>query len=206
MLKLFCLATISILILPGALYASRGFSIGLGTEYIPISSVEFGNPVVNRYEIYDNMSIESGLYYNYDSGFRTGVIVSLFSKSINVGNSDSDISSWGAGFLGDYEYEITESGSTRLVFGMDTGYSRFKEKSYTNRDDESYWAAFFGGVRYFFSNRYFFEFDYRMKWQEFDLLGVPANGIPDKTFKFSGSSLRLALGYGFFSDENSAEK
>lgn len=181
--------------------AARGFSIGLGTEYMPLSSVEFGNPVVNRYEIYDNMSIESGVYYNFNSGFRIGTIVSLFSKSINTGTSSSDISSWGVGILGDYQYEITESGSTRLVLGMDSGYSKFKESSFTDRSDESYWASLFGGVRYFFSSRYFFEFDYRMKWQEFDLLGTPP-----KAFKFSGSSLRLALGYGFFSDENSTEK
>jgi hypothetical protein len=184
---------------PGAC-AARGFSIGLGTEYMPLSSVEFGNPVFNRYEIYDNMSIETGAYYNFNSGFRIGTIVSLFSKSINTGNSTSDISSRGVGILGDYQYEITESGNTRLVLGMDSGYSKFKEDSFTDRSDESYWAALFGGVRYFFSTRYFFEFDYRMKWQEFDLVGTPP-----KAFKFSGSSLRLALGYGFFSDENSTE-
>lgn len=201
MLRSLFTALITILILPGGIYASKGISVGLGTEYTPLSSVEFGNPPEYRYEFYDNMSIESGLFYNFSSGFRTGVIITLFSKSINTETSDSDISSWGVGILGDYQYKITESGSTRLVFGMDTGYSRFKENSYTNRSDESYWASFFGGVRYFFSNRYFFEFDYRMKWQEFDLLGVPA-----KTFIFSGSSLRLALGYGFFSDDNSAEK
>lgn len=201
MLRRFIIILMIISVFPLNLYGARGFSIGLGTEYLPLSSVEYGNPVVNRYEIYDNMSIESGLYYNFDSGFRTGVIVSLFSKSINTGNSDSDISSWGVGVLGDYQYEITESGNTRLVSGIDTGYSRFKEKSFTNRSDESYWAAFFVGVRYFFSTRYFFEFDYRMKWQQFDL-----EGTPPKTFKFSGSSLRLALGYGFFSDDNNTEK
>jgi hypothetical protein len=206
MLRSFIIILVLALVFPALCHASRGFSIGLGTEYSPISSVEFGNPDVLRYEIYDNLSIESGLYYNYGSGFRTGAIISIFSKSVNTGNTDSDISSWGIGVLGDYEFEITESGGTRLVFGMDTGYSKFKENSYTNRNDESYWAAFFGGVRYFFSTRYFFEFDYRMKWQEFDLLGIPATGIPDKTYKFSGSSLRLALGYGFFSDDNSAER
>jgi len=195
------ISLIAVLIFPAAGYATKGISIGLGTEYSPMSKVEFGNPVVNSYEIYDNMTIESGLYYNFSSGFRTGVIVSLFNKNINTDYSDSDISSWGVGVLGDYEYEITESGSTKLVFGMDTGYSRFKENSYTNRSDESYWAAFFGGVRYFFSSRYFFEFDYRMKWQEYDLLGVPP-----KTYKFSGSTLRLALGYGFLSDDDSAER
>jgi hypothetical protein len=183
-----------------ATFAAEGFSIGLGTEYLPLSKVEYGNPVVSSYEIYDNMSVETGLYYNFDAGFRTGVIVTLFSKSINPGNSSSDISLWGAGFLGDYEYELTESGSTRLVLGMDTGYSRFKENSITDRSDDSYWAAFFGGIRYFFSTRYFFEFDYRMKWQEFNLVGVPY-----KAFKFSGSSLRLALGYGFFSDKKTTE-
>lgn len=185
--------------------AARGFSIGLGMEYVPLSSVEFGNPVVSRYEIYDNMSIESGVYYNFNSGFRIGTIISLFSKSINTDTRSSDISSWGVGILGDYQYEITESGSTRLVLGMDSGYSKFKENSYTNRNDESYWASLFGGVRYFFSARYFFEFDYRMKWQEFELVGVPSTAIPDKIYKFSGSSLRLALGYGFFKDENSRE-
>ena len=186
-------------------FAAEGVSIGLGTEYMPLSKVEYGNPVVSSFEIYDNMSVETGLYYSFDAGFRTGVIISRFSKSINTGTSDSDISAWGAGILGDYEYEITESGSTRLVFGMDTGYSKFKENSFTDRSDDSYWAAFFGGIRYFFSARYFFEFDYRMKWQEFNLVGVPSNGAPDKTFKFSGSSLRLALGYGFFSDKETTE-
>jgi|GEM_PF-3170342 len=187
------------------LFAAEGISIGLGTEYLPLSKVEFGNPVVSSFEIYDNMSVETGLYYSFDAGFRAGVIISLFSKNINTGTSNSDISTWGVGFLGDYEYEITESGSTRLVLGMDSGYSKFKENSYTDRSDDSYWAAFFGGVRYFFSTRYFFEFDYRMKWQEFNLVGVPANGSPDKAFKFSGSSLRLALGYGFFSEKKSTE-
>jgi len=189
------------------LFAAEGISIGLGTEYLPLSKVEFGNPVVSRYEIYDNMLIESGLFYNFEAGFRTGAIVSLFNKSIRLGTGgDSDISSWGVGILGDYEYEITESGSTRLVFGMDTGYGRFKDSNdFSKRTDDSYWAAFFGGIRYFFSARYFLEFDYRMKWQEFNLIGVPADGTQDKTFKFSGSSLRLGLGYGFFSDKKSTE-
>ena len=187
--------------------AARGISIGLGMEYLPMAKVEFGNPVISRYEIYDNMSIESGLYYNFDTGFRTGAVVSLFSKSINPGaNGNSDISSWGIGVLGDYEYRISESGSTGLVFGMDAGYGRFKDSNnFSKRTDDSYWAAFFGGIRYFPGARYFLELDYRMKWQEFDLVGVPADGIPDKTFKFSGSSLRLSLGYGFFSHQNSME-
>lgn len=196
------LMLIIIPLISNGVLASEGISISLGTEYLPLSKVEFGSSDRNSYEIYDNMSVESGLYYSFDEGFRTGAIVSFFSKNISPGNSSSDISSWGVGFLGDYEYEITESGGTRLVFGMDTGFSRFKDSnSFSKRTDDSYWAAFFGGIRYFFSSRYFFEFDYRMKWQEFNLVGEPV----EKTFEFSGSTLRLALGYGFFADKKTTE-
>jgi hypothetical protein len=86
---------------------------------------------------------------------------------------------------------------------MDTGYSRFKDSNdFSNRSDNSYWASFLAGIRYFFSARYYFEFDYRVKWQEFELTGDP---VP-KRFDFSGSSLRLALGYGFFSQKDSTEE
>lgn len=182
--------------------ASQGISIGIGIEYMPIGKIEYGNPVIKRYEFYDNMSVESGLYYNFETGFRAGAFLSLFNKNTELTNSTMDISFWGIGLLGDYEYEITETGTTRLVFGFDSGYSKFKDNN-DNGDssDESFWVAGFGGVRYFFSDRYFFEFDYRMKMQEFNL-----NGVPEKAYLFSGSNLRIALGYGFFSGRNSLEK
>jgi hypothetical protein len=185
---------------PQAFSASEGISIGLGTDYLPLGKVEFGNPIQNSYDFYDNMFVETGFYYNFNTGFRIGGLLTLFSRNINPGgNSSSDISSWGVGALGDYEYSISESGSTNLVLGIDSGYSKFKDSNdFAKRTDNSYWVAAFGGLRYFFNTRYFLEIDYRMKWQEFSLAGNPV----DKSFDFSGSSLRLALGYGFFSHQN----
>ena len=183
-------------------YASKGFSISLGTEYLPLSKVEFGNPAVNSYEIYDNMSVESGLYYCFEPGFRAGTIASFFNKNVDTGNSSSDLFSWGIGILGDFEFKISESGNTRLLLGTDTGFAKLRDSNdFSKRSDDSYWASFFGGIRYFFSSRYYFELDYRMKWQEFELIGAPV----DKSFDFSGSSLRLSLGYGFFPDNSTAE-
>jgi len=204
-LKLKAAVQISLIILltTYAAIASQGISIGIGIEYMPVGKIEYGNPPTgNRYEFYDNMSVESGLYYNFETGFRTGAFLSLLSKNTELTNSTVDISYWGVGLLGDYEYEITETGTTRLVFGFDSGYGKFNDKNDNGvRSDESFWVAGFGGVRYFFSDRYFFEFDYRMKWQEFNL-----SGVPEKAYLFSGSNLRIALGYGFFTGRNPLEK
>lgn len=192
----------AIMCISRAAIGSQGLSIGLGTEYLPLSKVEYGNPAQNSYDIYDNLFVEGGLYYNFDTGFRVGSILSLFGRTVTLGgNSPSDISAWGIGLLGDYEYSISESGSTNLVMGLDSGYSKFKDSNeFSRRSGDSYWVGIFGGLRYYFSPRYSLEIDYRVKWLEFNLAGDPVY----TTFDFSGSSLRLALGYGFFAHGNSS--
>jgi hypothetical protein len=64
--RIILIVVVILLVAPSGVLASEGFSISLGTEYLPLSKVEYGNPTVNSYEIYDNMSVESGLYYNFD--------------------------------------------------------------------------------------------------------------------------------------------
>lgn len=193
-----------VICIPEAAFASQGMSVGVGTDYLPLSKVEYGNPAQNSYDIYDNLFVEGGLYYNFDTGFRVGSILSLFGRTVTLGgNSPSDISSWGVGLLGDYEYSISESGGTNLVLGIDSGYGKFKDSNeFSKRSDGSYWIAAFGGLRYFFNPRYFMEIDYRMKWLEYDLAGAPVY----TKFDLSGSSLRLALGYGFYAHGNQSGK
>lgn len=176
------------------LFARQGIGIGLGLNYIPIARLEYKlNPDAD-FEIVDNVFWKPRLFYDFGNGFTTGIVTEIYSKSIKpAGSTKYDLSSWNLGAYGDYGYEITDSGHALLVGGMEIKYGQFTEKVYFgSRTAGAIGIAALAGFRYFFSEPLSMEFDYRIGWQEFDIVNRS-----EKKYAFSGSSIQLYLGYGF---------
>ncbi len=169
---------------------------------MPMARIEYPESNLTDFEIYDNITWEPGLYYDFDNGFRAGAVFGVYSKSIDpVFAQGTVLSSWGVGIIGDYGYEITESGRTLMVGGMETGYGKLSENNgFSARHTNGMWAAGMGGLRYFFGRGFYMQLDYRMKWLQYEFANVPA-----KSYRFSGSSLRIALGYGVLSSRKNGE-
>ena len=176
--------------------AAEGTSVVIGMEYNPLAKLSYQNGSDQEYEIVDNISWEPGVYYNFTTGFRTGAFFQYYRKNTNpTGTTELRLSSWGIGILTDYGYEMTESGRTLLVAGMEAGYGEFTDKNdFSNRTGGALWVAGLGGIRYYFTPGFCMELDYRIKWDQYDLPGTPS-----KSYDFSGSTLRLSLGYSIFS-------
>lgn len=171
-------------------------------EYNPIAKLSYPNSGA-EYEIVDNVTWEPGIYYNFASGFRTGTFVDYYTKTFDPGGTiaKSRLSSWGIGLLGDYAYEMTVSGRTLLIGGMEIGYGEFTDDSASaKRTGGSVWIAGIGGVRFYFTPAFSMELDYRIKWHQYDLSGEPA-----KSYDFSGSTIRISVGYGLYSSEGKGD-
>ena len=191
------LASVIIFYSNPAIHAFNGVSAGIGMEYIPIAKLSYPNSGGAEYEIVDNVTWEPGVYYNFATGFRTGTFFSLYNKTFESVGAEprSRLSSWGIGLLGDYAYEMTDSGRSLLIAGMEIGYGEFTyDNQNAKRTSGSVWIAGVGGVRYYFTPGLSMEFDYRIKWHQYDLTGTPA-----KTYDFSGSTIRISMSYGFYS-------
>jgi hypothetical protein len=183
--------------------AFNGVSAGMAMEYNPIAKLSYPNSGDAEYEIVDNITWEPGVYYNFSTGFRAGTFFNLYNKTLDIGGTvpRSKLSSWGLGMLGDYAYELTESGETLLVAGMEIGYSEFKDDNEnTRRTSGSVWVAGIGGLRFYFTPSFSIELDYRIKWHQYDMSGMPA-----KIYDFSGSTIRLSVGYGLYSSEGKGD-
>ncbi len=173
-------------------------------EYNPIAKLSYPNSGGAEYEILDNFTWEPGIYYNFSNGFRTGTFFNIYGKTYDPGGTitKSRLSSWGVGMLGDYAHELTESGGTFLIAGMEMGYGELKDENiHTKRSSGSVWVAGIGGMRFYFTHSFSMEIDYRIKWHQYDLPGTPA-----KNYDFSGSTLRISVGYGFYSSEKKGDK
>jgi hypothetical protein len=181
------------------LRAGEGLSVLLAMEYNPLARLSYQNGSEQEYDIVDNISWEPGIYYNFTTGFRTGAFFQYYRKNTEAGTTEYKLSSWGIGILTDYGYEITESGRTLLVAGMETGYGEFTDRNNVTVRKQSggaLWIAGLAGMRYYFTPGLSVELDYRIKWHQYDLSGTPA-----KSYDFSGSTLRLSLGYRIFSTD-----
>lgn len=186
---------------PG-LHAAEGASVVMAVEYSPLARLSYENGSDLEYEIVDNISWEPGVYYNFSTGFRTGAFFQYYRKKINPsGTTELRLSSWGIGILTDYGYEITESGRTLLVAGMEAGYGELTdENDFSDRTGGSLWIAGVLGLRYSFTQDLSLELDYRIKWHQYDLSGEPA-----KSYDYSGSALRLSVGYRIFSSDKKSQ-
>lgn len=180
-----------------------GVSAGMAMEYNPIAKLSYPGSWGAEYEIVDNITWEPGVYYNFSTGFRAGTFFSLYNKTFeSVGaEPEARLSSWGFGLLGDYGYEMTDSGRSLLIAGMEIGYGEF---TYDNQDAKrssgSVWVAGIGGLRYYFTPVLSIELDYRIKWHQYDMTGAPA-----KSYDFSGSTIRMSAGYGLYSSEGKGD-
>jgi len=195
--RIFATAIIAaILSFPSFAKAFNGVSVSIGVEYDPIAKLEYVGGNQPGLDIVDNFAWESGLFYHFPAGFRAGTFFSYYVKKIARGDTrSSDLSSWGIGILGDYGLEITESGRTLLVGGMEAGFGKLTDKNeFSDRSRGAVWVAGIGGIRYFFTRAFSVEMDYRMKWLQYDFTDEPR-----KNYDFSGSTLRLILEYGIYS-------
>ena len=174
--------------------AKKGIGVGLGLNYIPIARLEYKlNPEAN-FEIVDNIFWKPRLFYEFGNGFSAGIISEIYRKSIKPsGSTRYDLSCWSLGAYGDYGYEITESGRTLLVGGMEIKYGQFSGKVYFgSKSAGAVGITALAGIRHYFSEPLSMEFDYRIGWQEFDIVNRS-----EKKYVFNGSSLQLYFGYGF---------
>ncbi len=185
------------------LRAFNGVSAGMAMEYNPIAKLSYPNSGDTEYEIVDNITWEPGVYYNFSTGFRAGSFFSLYNKTFDSGSTEprSELSSWGIGLIGDYAYEMTDSGRSLLIGGMEIGYGEFTfDNANARRSSGSVWVAGIGGLRYYFTSSFSMELDYRIKWHQYDLSGEPA-----KSYDFSGSTIRISVGYGLYSSEGKGD-
>jgi len=186
----------AIISFPAVTEAFNGISVNIGVEYDPIAKLEYVNGNQPAQDIVDNIAWEPGLFYHFPAGFRAGTFFSYYMKKIARGDTrSSDLSSWGIGVLGDYGFELTESGRTFLVGGMEAGFGRLTDKNeFSDKTNGGVWVAGFGGIRYYFTRAFSMEMDFRMKWLQYDFTDAPK-----KNYDFSGSTLRLTFGYGIYS-------
>jgi hypothetical protein len=183
-------------------FAYSGFTAGFGIDYNPVARLEYENGSLPGTDVVDNISWEPALYYSFPNGFRTGIYVPIYFKKIARSDTrSSEVSSWGIGFIGDYAFEITESGGFLLVTGMEAGYGELTdENEFSRRATGGAWIAGIGGIRNFFTPRFSLELDLRVKWHQFDFPDAP-----QKSYDFSGTTLRIAICYGFYSVKDRGE-
>ena len=198
-MRIYLTAVITAIGAYAAIAEGAGYSIGLGIEYNPIARLDYINESQIDLDVVDNVALEPGIYYSLSNGFRAGVIYSIYSKKVTRSDTRiADLSSWGIGLLGDYGYEMTESGMTLLVGGMEAGYGELTDKNeFSERTRGGVWIAGLGGIRYYFTRALSMEMDFRMKWLRYDFTEVPL-----KSYDFSGSTIRITLGYGIYSSKN----
>jgi len=167
-------------------------AVSLGFEYNPIASMEYTNSNQLKQDVVDNLTWEPGFSYIFSNGIRAGILGGYYRKKFDRGGVGiTHLKSFGAGAYGDYGYEITDSGRTLLVVGMEAGYGRLTdENDVTKRSTGGTWVAGIGGIRRFFSRQWFMEMDFRMKWLRYDFTDVPA-----KEYDFSGATIRINLNY-----------
>ncbi len=197
------MANVIILYSSPAIQAFSGVSAAMAIEYNPIAKLSYPNSGGAEYEIVDNVTWEPGVYYNFATGFRAGTFFSLYNKTFDSGGTVPRyrLLSWGIGLLGDYAHELTESGRTLLISGMEIGYGEFTDDNVNSkRSSGSVWIAGIGGLRYYFTPGLSMELDYRIKWHQYDLTGTPA-----KSYDFSGSTIRISMSYGFYSPEGKGD-
>jgi hypothetical protein len=178
---------------------AQGVSVGIGMEYLPSAKIQFGNPSNYEAEFYDNLSFETGVYWNFPAGFRLGPIFNYYKKTVTTNASTpSDLSAWGLGVIGDFAFEITESGGTLIVTGFKSGYGQLSDDNeILSRSAGSIWISGLGGMRFRIASNYCIEADYLLGWSQYDLTGEP-----EKSFKFTGSKLSISLCYNIFNNGN----
>ena len=178
--------------------AFDGISVGLGLEYDPIAQLEYGNNSQPGLDVVDNITLEPGFFISFPTGFRVGGIFTYYGKNVDRGDTRaSNLTSWGIGLLGDYGLEITESGCTFLVGGIEAGYSELTDKNeFNKRTSGGVWIAGTGGIRRLLTRVLFLEVDFRMRWLEYDFPDTP-----QKNYDYSGPTIRIALGYGLYSSQ-----
>ncbi|OGC93763.1 MAG: hypothetical protein A2W25_06520 [candidate division Zixibacteria bacterium RBG_16_53_22] len=203
-MRRFTLVAICFWLLFAAISAGAGVTLGLGLDYTPIVNLQYVNNPDLDYEIVDNIAWQGRAFYDFENGFRAGGIFDYLRKSSGEGGFRSiELSQWGIGLVGEYGYEITETGNTILVGGMETGYGELSDKTNSPTVTAgSIWIGGLAGLRFHVTHNFWCELAYRFIWLEFEI-----NSPNLKKYLFSGSSLRLTLEYPLLSNrKNDTDK
>jgi hypothetical protein len=172
--------------------ASAGITIGLGFDYIPFVKMQYVNNPSLDLDIVDNIAWHGRVIYDFENGLRAGSIFNYYKKGTDENGFRSiKLTQWGIGLTGDYSYDITESGTTFLVGGMETGYGELSDRTAPPAVTVgSIWVGGLAGLRFHVVQNFWCELDYRLIYLEYEI-----NGPIPKKYLFSGSSLRLTLEY-----------
>lgn len=172
--------------------ASEGIRLGAGFDYIPIAKLEYESNLQAKTEIFDNIIWQGRASYDFGNGLKSGILFDYLAKSYSPGPfRKSDLTLWGIGLIGDYGYELTDTGHALLVGGAELGYAHLTDNSGGSSGKAgSFWIAGIAGLRFLIFRKIWLESDYRLTFQEFGPLGTL-----EKKYLLSGSGLRLFLEY-----------
>lgn len=172
--------------------SSEGLSIGLGIDYTPIARIKYVDSNLPEYEVVDNVSYTGRLSCFLGNSFRYGLVIGHIGKKIHpVFSGKEKLSIWQTSISGDYSYNLFESGSSRMLFGIDIGYARLNyESGSATVSAPALTLAGLTGIKFGIAKRLWGEVDYRFGYQKFDI-----DERPHREITFSNSSLRLGVEY-----------
>jgi hypothetical protein len=170
--------------------ADKSIELGVGLDYTPIGLLRFDYNSNADYELVDNIAWQGRLSYNFGNGFKSGLIFDYMAKKIHPGpHTTFDLTLWNIGLTGNYGTEITESGHTLLIAGMESGYGNLSDKSgEITKSGGALWAAGMVGTRFLIGGKIWLDIAYRLGWQQFSIAHYPS-----RKYRFAGSSLRVSL-------------
>jgi len=193
------LLIMSALIISYANSYSRSIYLSGGICYEPVGKLDYPQRGGPKTEFYDIIKYEIGPFIKLNRDFQLGITVGYSKKGIDPGgNTHSDLTIWDVNLISEYGYEFTESGRAVIVLGAETNYGHLADDGgYGTVSGGGFGVAGIIGWRYKISKKSLIEMDYRFSQKEISL-----KGDPEKTYEFSGSTIRLLFGYTIFNSEN----
>ena len=178
-------------------------NLGVGFDYFPVARLQYVNNRNADFDIVDNIAWQGRASYSLGNGFQGGLIFEYYGKRIHPNPSTTtELSQWNLGLVGNYGYAITETGHMLLVAGIEAGYGELTDNSNTiSMISSSPWIAGLAGTRFMIASAIWFDVDYRIGIQDFNM-----NTQPVKKYLFTGSSLRLSLDLPIYSTERKTGK
>lgn len=168
----------------------KSIELGIGLDYTPIGLLRYDQNRNANFEIVDNTAWQGRISYDLGNGFKSGLIFDYMAKTIHPGSSTTtDLTLWSVSLNGNYGYEITESGHTLLIAGMEFGYGQLSDKSIdVTKSGGAFIIAGMIGTRFLVGGKAWLDISYKLGWQQFSIAQYPS-----RKYRFAGSSLRASL-------------
>ena len=185
-----------------ALPAWAGLDVSAGLEYAPKADLRYDGNSWSDYQIVDNITWLGQVDYVIGQGFQVGMSFGYYDKKGVDDVTPTHLSLRMLSLRGEYGYELTESGRTLLVSSMGIGYASLVDKNdIQSRKTTSTYIEALAGVRRFLTRNLHFEVDFRIKYMQFHFQSAPR-----KSYDYSGTGLKLLVGYRFGHPRNSGDK